>query len=174
MILSKVEIKKILYATDLSETSIHAFAYAASLASLCNAGITILHVLYGSPYIDARIVPFVGEDQWEAIKKQHYQEARDALIGKKRDHVLMKEVLHTFAEKVNAEPTIESFTTDEILVVSGEPAEKILEISEKINCDLIVMGTHGHGVIENLLIGSTAKQVVRQSRKPVLVVRLPD
>ena len=40
--------------------------------------------------------------------------------------------------------------------------------------DMIVMGTHGHGGITDVLIGSTAKRVVRQSTIPVLVIRLPE
>ena len=45
--------------------------------------------------------------------------------------------------------------------------------ADERNCDLIVMGSHAHGVIEGALIGSTARRVVRRSKKPVLVVRLP-
>jgi len=45
------QIKKILYATDLSENARYAFAYAASLANQYGAGVTILHVLEDpSPY----------------------------------------------------------------------------------------------------------------------------
>jgi nucleotide-binding universal stress UspA family protein len=36
------------------------------------------------------------------------------------------------------------------------------------------MGTHGHGILEEAIIGSTARRVVRRSKKPVLVVRLPE
>ena len=52
--------------------------------------------------------------------------------------------------------------------------EEILKQSQERNCDLIVMGTHGHGVIEEAIIGSTARKVLRRSKTPVLVVRLPD
>ena len=36
------------------------------------------------------------------------------------------------------------------------------------------MGSYGHNILENVLIGSTARKVVRHSEVPVLVVRLPD
>ena len=49
MELPNIQIKKILYATDLSENAVHAFAYAVSLANLYGAGITILHVLAKYP-----------------------------------------------------------------------------------------------------------------------------
>jgi len=54
----------------------------------------------------------------------------------------------------------------------GIPGQ-ILKVSEDRQCDLIVMGSHGHGALEDALIGSTASKVLRRSKKPVLVVRLP-
>ncbi len=45
MNLPNIQIKKILYATDLSETAVHAFSYALSLAVVYDAGITMLHVV---------------------------------------------------------------------------------------------------------------------------------
>jgi nucleotide-binding universal stress UspA family protein len=63
--------------------------------------------------------------------------------------------------------------TDEILIEPGAPAEIIVQTAKDQNCDLIVMGTHGQGIIAEVLIGSTAKRVVRQSPIPVLVIRLP-
>ena len=49
MNLPDIQIKKILYATDLSETAVHSFSYAVSLANIYGAGITILHVLAEFP-----------------------------------------------------------------------------------------------------------------------------
>jgi len=46
--------------------------------------------------------------------------------------------------------------------------------ADKRHCDLIVMGSHGHGGFVDALIGSTARRVVRRSKKPVLVVRLSE
>jgi nucleotide-binding universal stress UspA family protein len=173
MLLPKVDVKKILYTTDLSETALHAFAYAVSLASLYNAGITILHVLFEDPDIESKIAPYIGNDQWVEIKNRHYLEAREALIGKKRDNVAMHEVLHSFSEKVKAGTDVQTFVTDEIVVERGNPVEQILKVADDRQCDLIVMGSHGHGALEDALIGSTARRVLRRSKKPVLVVRLP-
>ena len=174
MILPKVEIKKILYATDLSETAFHAFAYAVNLANTYGAGITILHVLFEDPDIESKVGPYIGDDQWEEIKTRHYQEAREALIGKKRDNVAIHEVLHTFSENVKAAGDDQSFATDEIIVERGNPVDQILKVANDRHCDLIVVGSHGHGALTEALIGSTAKKVVRRSVKPVLVVRLSE
>ena len=173
MILPTVEIKKILYTSDLSESAFHAFAYAVSLANQYDAGITILNVLIEDPDIESKVAPFIADSEWEEIKKRHYQEAREALIGKKRDNVAIQEVLENFSEKVKIEADSQAFVTDEIIVERGNPVDKILEVADSRNCDLIVMGSHGHSVIEEALIGSTARRVVRRSTKPVLVIRLP-
>ena len=106
MILPNVEIKKILYATDLSESAIHAFAYAVSLADHYKAGITILHVLFGDPDREAVIRNVLSDKQWSEIKERHYEDARQQLIGKKREHVEMKEVIHAFAENIKKESGI--------------------------------------------------------------------
>ena len=169
---ANIQIKKILYATDLSENAVHAFGYAASLAEMYGAGITILHVLAEFPG-EKYITNMISADTWKEIKMRHYSEARDKLIGKKRDHIAIREVLHAFSEEVKANAEEQTFVTDEILIKSGSPAEIIVETAKKQNCDLIVMGTRGHGVIADVLIGSTAKWVVKQSPIPVLVIRLP-
>jgi len=172
MKLSTIQIKKILYATDLSETAVHAFSYAVSLANMYGAGITILHVLAEFPG-EQFITNMINTRTWIEIKMRHYSEARDRLIGKKRDYIAIKEVLQAFSEEVKADEEDQAFITDEIVIKDGAPAEVIVETAQELNCDLIVMGTHGHGVIADVLIGSTARWVIRQSPIPVLVIRLP-
>jgi nucleotide-binding universal stress UspA family protein len=175
MTLPKVDVKKILYATDLSENARYAFAYAVSLANLYGAKIALLHVLPEvSELMDKHIIGYIDPDRWEKIKAQHFDEAREALIGKRKDHLAVKDVLHQFSENVKEGEAGEGFSTDEIIVERGNPVEEIINQSKKLNCDLIVMGTHGHGTLEDAMIGSTARRVVRRSKIPVLVVRLPE
>jgi nucleotide-binding universal stress UspA family protein len=172
MKLPDVQIKKILYATDLSETAVHAFAYAASIANMYGADITILHVFAETPG-EEFILNMIDTDTWNEIKMRHYSEARDKLIGSKRDNIAIKEVLQAFSEGVKTDAENQSFVADEILIKSGAPAETIVQTAQEQHCDLIVMGTHGHGVIADVLMGNTAKWVVRHSPIPVLVIRLP-
>ena len=172
MTLANIQIKKILYATDLSESAVHAFSYAVSLANMYGAGITILHVLAEFPGEDF-ITNMINSDTWEEIKSRHYSEARDQLIGKKRDHVAIKEVLEAFSEKARADAQEQTFVTDEVLIKHGTPAEAIVETAQEQNCDLIVVGTHGHGTFADVFVGSTAKWIIKHSPIPVLVIRLP-
>ena len=172
MILPTIQIKKILYATDLSESAVHAFAHAVSLANLYGAGISILHVLAEYPG-EEFITNMINADTWEEIKNRNYSKARDQLIGKKRGQVALKEVLEAFSEEAQAGAENSDRITDEVLIKHGTPAEMIVETARELDCDMIVMGTHGHSAIADVLIGSTAKWVVRQSPIPVLVIRLP-
>ena len=175
MELPKVEVKKILYATDLSENARYAFAYAVSLANLYGAKIILMHVLPEVPdLLDKQVIGYIDEDRWEEIKAQHFQEAKEALIGKRKDHLAVKDVLNQFSEKVKEGQEGEGFSTDEIIVERGNPVEQIIAQAEKKNCDLIVMGTHGQGTLADAVMGGTARRVLRRSVKPVLVVRLPE
>ena len=175
MELLKINIKNILYATDLSENARYAFAYAISLANLYKANLLLLHVLSDVPdIIDKSIIGYISEDQWESIKESHVQEAKEALIGKRRDRAVIGEILDQFSEKAKADFGDHAIPSDEIIVKKGNPVEVILETADENSCDLIVMGTHGRGSLVDAMMGSTARRVVRRSKKPVLVVRLPE
>ncbi len=174
MDLPKVDVKKILYATDLSENARYAFAYAVSLAGLYKASVTMVHVLPEVPaLLDQSVIGYISEERWQEIKSQQMDEAKEALIGKKRGHLAIKEALHQFSEDVKQQQAGDGFTTDDIIVQRGNPVEEIIKSAEESNCDLIVMGTHGHSTLEDVMLGSTARRVIRRSKVPVLVVRLP-
>lgn len=174
MKIKPVQIKKILYTTDFSDTSLYAYSYAVSLANLYRASITVLHVITDPINIEAQLSGLLPEDQWAAIKNRHIEEARETLLEKRRDNVIIHETLNQFTENVKAENrTSKAAANDEVVVLWGEPVDKILKVSEEGGCDLIIMGTHGHGLLDSLL-GTTAKKVLRKSMIPVLTVRLPD
>lgn len=171
MDLPRVDVKKVLYATDLSDNARLAFAYAVSLANQYEAGLTILHVVSEDPDMDAMVSGHISGDQWKQIKQQHLQETRQALIGKQRQGQAIREVLGRFAENARADL---SFRTDEILVERGNPAEKILQVAAERSVDLIVMGTYGYGTLKDAVMGGTARRVLRRAGVPVLLVRLPE
>jgi len=56
---------------------------------------------------------------------------------------------------------------------TGAVAEEILNQADVISADLIVMGTHGHGAMYNLLVGSATKGGLKHSSRPVLLVPVP-
>jgi nucleotide-binding universal stress UspA family protein len=159
------EIKKIFYATDLSENARYSFGYAASIANRYGAGITILHVLEDvSAYQDSLVINVIGKQKWEELRKTNEQKVLDTI----------KERLEKFCEDVSRELPACPFITDNIIVKIGNPVEEILEEVEASGCDMVVMGTRGHGILANAMMGSTSRRVLRRCKKPVLVVRLPE
>jgi len=57
------------------------------------------------------------------------------------------------------------------LFLHGDPADLILQQAEALECDLIAMSTHGHGLVKDLLFGSVAHKVRYTARIPVLLIR---
>ena len=158
------EIKRILYATDLSENARYAFSYAMSLANRYGAGITILHVLEDiSPFADSLVINIVGEKKWKELRESGEQGVLDTI----------KERLQNFCEEVSKDLPECPFITDEIVVKIGNPADEIMDLIETGDHDLVVMGAHGHGFLGSAMMGSISRRVVRHSKKPVLVIRLP-
>jgi len=72
--------------------------------------------------------------------------------------------LRRFVEKETELPA-------EVRVMEGRPVDVILKAAEQAGADLIVMGTHGRGGINRLVVGSVTDRVLRQSPIPVLAVR---
>jgi len=157
------EIRKILYATDLSENARYAFGYAVSLANRYGAGITILHVVESSPGSQSLVTRVIGEEKWKELWK-----ANEAEIIK-----TIKERLENFCEEVTREVPECPFITDEIVVKIGNPVDEIMDLVETGDYDLVAVGAHGHGILGGAMMGSVSRRVVRRSKKPVLVIRLP-
>ena len=59
------------------------------------------------------------------------------------------------------------------MVREGKPATTILEVAADLRPDLIVIGSHGRGGLDHLLLGSVTERVLRKALAPVLVVRAP-
>lgn len=158
------EIKNILYATDLSDNAVHAFSYAAAIANRFGAKICIVHVLEElSQNSNALVAQMLGEDKWAAVRTQNIQKVRDTIA----------ERLDAFCGQMAAEFKACPFIVDRVIVERGVPVETILHVAEKANSDLIVMGSHGHGIVADTMMGSTARRVVRRSALPVMTIRLP-
>jgi nucleotide-binding universal stress UspA family protein len=57
------------------------------------------------------------------------------------------------------------------LWVVGQSADEIVRTAQAEKCQMIVMGTHGYGVVGRILMGSVAQRVVAQADVPVLLVK---
>ncbi|MGM0404383.1 MAG: universal stress protein [Thermodesulfobacteriota bacterium] len=169
MQIKKIDIKTILYTTDLSDTALKAFSYAASLAAAYKAKLIILHVMDDYFAIEPSLKGLLQEDQWKAIKEAHVREARETLAGKSRSNLIVRDALAQFSENARAGDYGEPASSDEVVVLFGNPVDKILETAKEKNCDMIVMGSHAHGMLKNLL-GTTTRKVIEASAVPVIAI----
>jgi nucleotide-binding universal stress UspA family protein len=170
----KIEYKKILYTTDLSESGRYAFHHAASLTNHYKADLTVFHVVEGGPELDKRLFSYVDEKLWEEIKTRNLEEARGILIKRRRDNAAIKECVGQFCESVQGNIPEEPDVSYNVVVRMGDPVSLIIEEAEAGNFDVIVMGFHGHGPVRTAMMGDTVLRVVKQSRIAVLVVRVPE
>ena len=150
------QIKKILFATDLSENSAYAFYYAIHMAKRDEAKIVILHAVEPLPPMLISFEDFV------------YKVAQDRIKT-------VKEGLQKFSQKVDARIGTSSVEfVSNILVRMGDPVEEILKAADEEGCDVIVLGTHGKGFLEQTFVGSVSSSVLLRTRKPVFLVPLPS
>ena len=156
--------KKILVTTDLTPNSEFAFKHAVMLGRRNDAKIYLYHVL---PNVDSSMRGYlstmVGENKMQEFEKNNMEAAKKKL----------KQELDDFAKKELADfpEDLARFAGAEIVI--GDPCIKILEAANRLDVDLIVMGTHGKGVIEHAFLGSVAEKVLKKSTRPVFVIPLP-
>jgi nucleotide-binding universal stress UspA family protein len=56
-------------------------------------------------------------------------------------------------------------------LLRGDPTDEIVAYADTIDADLIVVGSRGHGTLASALLGSVSRGILREARRPVLVVR---
>ena len=145
------KIDKILFATDFSENSEHAFDYAYLMARTFNARLIIIHVINEPVDLRGFYVPHIS---FEKLEKEIEEGAEK----------MMEKFCRT---------RIKDFTNYETFIVAGIPYEDIFKKADVEKVALIVMGTQGRKGIDHFLFGSTAERVVRNAKCPVMTVRLP-
>lgn len=173
MDIPRISIKKILYPTDLSESGRQAFAYAASLTRQYEAELTVFHVVKADPELNKSLIGYIPDELWETIKKQSLEEARETLLHRKRDDAFIKKCIGDFCDDILAAGPEESYVSYDIALDMGHPVEKIIDFADKGKYDLIVMASHGHSLLEDAVLGTTVRRVLRRAQVPVLVVRTP-
>jgi len=157
------EIKKLLYATDLSKNSAYAFFYAVDMAKTHDARIVIIHSV-----LPSHSLSYAGS-MVEGLVESAKREER------KKDLEEIKKGLEQFcikAERQVGHPCVELIS--KIFVPLGYPVEEILKVADEESCDAIVLGTHGKGFLRQTFLGSDAVKVLERTRKPVFVIPLPS
>ncbi|BBO70166.1 hypothetical protein DSCA_40960 [Desulfosarcina alkanivorans] len=161
-------IQKILYATDLSDTARHAVRYACSIGNRFGASVTVLHVI---PDVLDALSREAGIDLADHMNRRALADFHTNGIEKAKAAIYRR--IRETSRRVAREIPHCPLTEDGVVVKVGSPVRQIVTTARDEKFDLIIMGTHGHGKMEERIIGSTASDVIRMSEVPVMVVRLP-
>ncbi len=169
------QIKKILFASDLTESSIEVFERTVALASQTGASITMLHVIEdGSTGSQNRMIHLVDSKEYERIRKEGQQMVKNILIGKQRTIPVIQNALQKLCDQTNGKVcgTDDPVEIDAIEVKYGSVPDAITELAETAGCDLIAMGYYKRGSILKALMGRAEKAVMQRSKRPLFLVPL--
>lgn len=138
-----LHLRSILVPVDFTTTTEKALSYAASFAKQFGATVTLLHV-----------------------KEPTYMPASESGVL-----VELETRSDAQARLADLEARLDPQVSCRTIIKDGHAEAEILKVAEELECDLIILSTHGRTGVERLLLGSTAEKVVRRAGCPILVVR---
>lgn len=163
-------IKHILFTSDLSEISRHAFNYAAMMAMQFNCKITLLHVIEGLPQsIEEQLQGIFGKSKWNEILNNRVQTAQNLLVGKLSNREMIRVALGQFCQETGIDADDCGHVDHDIVVMEGDITTSILAHAAQKGCDLVVMGA-SKGFVTESSIGHNITSVMKKARVPVMVV----
>ena len=133
---------RILCPLDFEECSLKALGLAVRLAAQNQAELYLLHVC---PVV---LIPLGGQVTEPVMAEQSARQRLEEIAN--RDLAGIRY---------------------ELLVTTGDVAERMISVQTGLAADLIVMGTHGRGGLRRLFLGSVAERIVREASCPVLTTR---
>ncbi len=134
----------ILLATDLSARGDRALDRALQLAQQLNTKLVVLHVMASKSGTTPLVTPV-----WRRLTSDH----------------------KALAERQLADDLAGCTVPTEVVVMTGEPVARIVEVADSYGCSLIVAGIAHSETLGRLLLGTTVEKLVRQAKQPVLVVK---
>ncbi|TBW30309.1 universal stress protein [Gramella sp. KN1008] len=145
-------LKNIMVAVDFNDSIGELMVYAEGLAEKFNSKIWVLHVAEPEP-------DFVGYEPGPQyirdIKAEEYRE----------EHHNLQEVCKNFIGE-----NIES----EALLIQGSTVETVLDEARKLNIDLLIVGTHKHSFLHNLLQENVSLELIKKAEIPMLTIPIDE
>ncbi len=145
----------VLCAVDFSGDSRIALKWANTIASSLETGLLVLHVIHD---------PLDSPGYYKQEEGQHLRPMEDVAESMMREFII---------DELGLDPADDKPDHVQTMLVVGVPVSRILEVAEKVDAQIIVMGSQGRTGLKHLLIGSKAEQVVRLAPIPVTIVKQP-
>jgi nucleotide-binding universal stress UspA family protein len=150
MVSSRITVRRILCPVDLSETSKRALGHARALATWYDAELTVLEVVW------AALPPI-------ALPGAAYGGSSEPLLTP-TERARFEAELDSFAGEHAGSPRVE------LRVTEGPVVPTILKTSRDVDAGLIVLGTHGTGGFDRVLLGSITDKILRKATCPVMTI----
>lgn len=145
-------LKNIMVAVDFNDSIGDLMAYAESFAQKFSSKVWVLHVADPEPdFIGYEPGPQYIRD----IKAEEYRE----------EHHNLQEICKNF---------ISDELASEALLIQGSTVETVLEEAKKLNIDLLIVGTHKHSFLHNLLQESVSMELLKKAEIPMLTIPILD
>ena len=142
--------RRILAAIDFSDVSERVVREAATLAAALKLPLRLLHITVRPIVLGPEVIPLSMAVEGNAEERMRQATAEMLIFG---------------------EAVAESANRPETIVLEGSPADAILQQARDGEACIIVMGSHGHGSLYHLFVGSVTLKVIQEAPCPVLVVR---
>lgn len=156
------KIRIILCAIDLNDNSGQVMERAISEANAHDAAVHVLHINESfSVHVAMPIVSFMGEKRFAELIKEKKSETEQEISGR--------------LESMVADVKVDIDAGDlkrvkKIHVYEGDPVIEILNMVSAIKADMLVLGTHGKGIVVHTFLGSVAQRIVKRVTVPVLLI----
>ena len=146
------ELRNILVAVDFNDAVGEILGYAEGLAQKFGAKVWVVHVAEPEP-------DFVGyEPGPQYIRDMKAEELSE-------EHRNLQNICDTFlSEEIEKEA----------LLIQGSTVETVLEEAEKLKSDLLIVGTHKHSFLHNLLQESVSLELLKRSSIPLLAIPIEE
>lgn len=166
--MSTAMFKRILYATDMTDSSIVAAHFALCISNDYNAHLTILNVVPDEVEEMSANMNYDLSAHYESEQLNTFNEAEKRAVNAE-----LVERIKNLCDKLKAQIN-GCLVCPDISIRAGNTVEQILLEAEQDGSDLIITGTSRHSVFDNLLLGNVAKELVQKSPVPVITIPLAE
>ena len=153
---AREEARPLLVAIDLSDCAASVLRMAGELAQSLERPLLVMHVVHDS-------VAHAG--QYRGAEGENRSTPMVDVARRKLDNLLCAQI----DQQLERDPLRDA----RVMLVDGLPARRILEVAEREEPKMIVMGSNGRKGISRTLLGSVAEAVIRTSQVPVTIIKSP-